>query len=89
MTESLEDPFVKGMMEKLRQKGKLSADLFQAAQDLIEMIEGISGTMEYGGDWRSKNGFRVKDLDAWVRLYNSVKDLEKLKDTPLQVGRND
>ena len=83
MTEQTLDRFTEQFMVKLREKGKLTADLVRAAEDLIELVEGIDGTMKHG-TWCDEKGQRLKDTDPWVRLYVASRALRDLKDTPLR-----
>ncbi len=38
------------------------------SKSLIEIVEGIKGSMEHG-TWTDKNGMRLKDTPEWVAFY--------------------
>lgn len=50
-------------------------NLRKAGSDLIEIVEGITGAMEYGTFRGDMTGRRLSDTREWVRLYNAVKIL--------------
>lgn len=49
----------------------MSEDLLEKCKALIEAVEGIHGSMEYG-EFRSDRGIRLKDTLEWVNFYTTV-----------------
>lgn len=45
-------------------------------KNLVEIVEGIKGSMEHG-TWRDDRGRRLKDTPEWVSFYLAVKNLDK------------
>jgi len=60
------------MSEKIRPQNGDTA-LQAAVRDLVEIVEGVKGSMEHGC-WLDKNGMRFKDTPEWVRLYVAMLD---------------
>jgi hypothetical protein len=48
-----------------------ASSLSQDARDLIEIIEGVKGTVGHG-TWRDDSGMRLKDTPEWVAFYVTV-----------------
>lgn len=38
------------------------------AENLIQIIEGLKGSMEHG-TWRDDKGMRLKDTKEWIEFY--------------------
>lgn len=56
-----------------RGKVMAGANLFAAAYNLVDLIEGISGL---GQRWTNGSGFRLKDTGQWVEFYVAVKSFQ-------------
>jgi hypothetical protein len=46
-------------------------ELMAAVNGLVQIVEGVKGTMEHG-TWHDGKGLRLKDTEEWVKFYNAA-----------------
>jgi hypothetical protein len=63
---------VKAVAEAILAERKRWKSLEFSGPALISIVEGVKGTMEHG-DWRDKDGMRLKDTNEWVMFYTTFK----------------
>lgn len=68
----LDDPHVEQDFWELLNSPVAEPHVMTSAAGLIEIVEGIKGTMAHGV-WRDEKGMRLKDTSEWVRFYVEAK----------------